>query len=375
VSWKELSVYEQRLSLIHRIVTLRRAKTQVAKEFGVSRKTVHKWLKRYRDHQSLDDQSRRPKRSAEKTSPEIEDAVLDVRQRHNWGARKIHRVLALQKMAVPSVRTVAAILSRRGCVSSDPTEMPAGPVPFERATPNELWQLDHKGPIEVARQRIWPLSIVDDYSRYCLCFKRATDVGMLTTWELLWGLFEQYGLPDSLLCDNAFSAPVGLSWFDARLVRLDIKPIHGRPYHPQTQGKVERFNGTVERELLSFNVRRDSFEHFDQDSERFRMTYNTIRPHEALGDEPPIAQWKQSQRMRPPQLPQVSYPPGVITRRVSQVGDIRYHGARITVGRALRHELMRIEECQQELKVYYSWKLLRVIPLENVSGGRSDKMI
>ena len=130
--------------------------------------------------------------------------------------------------------------------------MPAGPVPFERATPNELWQLDHKGPIEVARQRIWPLSIVDDYSRYCLCFKRATDVGMLTTWELLWGLFEQYGLPDSLLCDNAFSAPVGLSWFDARLVRLDIKPIHGRPYHPQTQGKVEGFNGTVERELLSF---------------------------------------------------------------------------------------------------------------------------
>jgi transposase InsO family protein len=373
--WKELSVYEQRLSLIHRIVTLRRSTAQVAQEFGVSRKTVHKWLRRYRDHQSLDDQSRRPKSSPDKTAQEIEDAVVDVRERHNWGARKIHHILALQKIAVPSVRTVASILSRRGYVPLSPANTPPGPIPFERATPNELWQLDHKGAIEVQRTRIWPLSVVDDYSRYCLCFKRAGDVTMATTWDLLWGLFEQYGLPSSLLCDNAFSASVGLSWFDARLVRLDIQPLHGRPRHPQTQGKVERFNGTSERELLSFNVRRDSFEHFDEDAERFRMTYNTVRPHEALGDEPPVTRWKRSERMRPPVLPQVSYPPGTMTRRVSQVGDIRYHGSRILVGRALHQELMAIEECEQEIRIYYAWKLVRVIPLANIPGGRCDKMI
>ena len=60
-----------------------------------------------------------------------------------------------------------------------------------------------------------------------LCFKRAGDVTMQTTWDLLWGVFEQYGLPDSILCDNAFSALIGLSWFDARLVRLEIRALHG----------------------------------------------------------------------------------------------------------------------------------------------------
>lgn len=375
MSWKELSVQEQRLALIHRVITLKHSKTAAAKEFGVSRKTVHKWLKRYYDRQSLQDQSRRPKRSPGKTVAEIEDAVVDVRQRHNWGARKIHRVLKDQQLPMPSIRTVASILSRQGCVPLNPADTPPGPVPFERSSPNELWQLDHKGPIEVARQRIWPLSVIDDYSRYCLCFKRANDVSMPTTWELLWGLFEQYGLPNSLLSDNAFSAPVGLSWFDARLVRLDIQPIHGRAYHPQTQGKVERFNGTAQRELLSFNARRDSFEHFDHDTEQFRMTYNTIRPHEALGDQPPITRWKQSQRRRPPTFPEVIYPSGSMLRRVSQVGDIRYHGVRITVGRALSRELVRLEECEQELRVYYSWKLVRVIPPQKLGGGRNDKLI
>jgi transposase InsO family protein len=375
MSWLELTVREQRLSLIHRVVTLRHTTVQAAKEFGVCRKTVHKWLKRYRAHEHLEDQSHRPRHSPDKTPQEIEDAVVDVRQRHNWGARKIHRVLLDQGMKVPSIRTVASILSRRGLVPIDPADTPPGPVPFERATPNELWQLDHKGPIEVARQRIWPLSVLDDYSRYCLCFKRCNDVTVQTVWDLLWGLFEQYGLPNSILCDNAFSAPVGISWFDARLVRLQITPIHGTAYHPQTQGKVERFNGTALRELLNFNCRRDCFQHFDEDAEKFRMTYNTIRPHEALGDLPPITRWKASERLRPPTLPEIQYPPGVILRRVSQAGDFRYRNARIMVGRALTKEQVMIEERDNEIGVYYGWKLVRIIEQEKLGGPRSDKMI
>jgi transposase InsO family protein len=374
--WKELSVFEQRLAMIHRIVTLKRPVAQVAREFSVSRKTVHKWLKRYHRRESLADQSRRPRRSPAKTQEKIEQAVLDVRRRHNWGPRKIHRVLSDQQIAaVPSIRTVAAILQRCGCVGLGQEVASRDPALFERARPNELWQLDHKGPLEVARQRIWPLSVLDDYSRYCLCLRRVADVTMQTTWDLLWGLFEQYGLPGSILCDNAFSAPIGLSWFDARLVRLDITPIHGRPYHPQTQGKVERFNGTVQRELVGFDARRDSFEHFDEDAERFRMTYNTIRPHEALGDLPPVTRFKCSQRARPPTLPTVNYPPGTITRRVSYAGDFRFRNARIVVGRALRRETVMIEERDQDIAVYYAWKLLRVIPRDKLGGPRSHKMV
>jgi transposase InsO family protein len=378
--WKEVSMYEQRLAAIHQVLTLKRSVTEVAREAGVTRKTMHKWLKRYRSHEPfpLQDRSRRPSHSPCKTEDALEQAVVEIRQKYRWGPRKIHRMLLNRWPAVPSVRTVASILSRRNCVETEERVEPAPPRPFERSFPNELWQIDHKGAIEVARQRVCPLTVLDDYSRYCLCFTPVPDVTMQTTWDVLWGLFERFGLPESILCDNAFGGAhhsMGLSWFDANLVRLNIKPIHGRPYHPQTQGKVERFHGTVERELIEFDARRDSFQHFEQDVQRWRTTYNTIRPHEALGDLPPVVRWKPSTRPRPATLPEAIYPPDAITRTVSFAGDFRYHNARILVGRSLSGEKVRIEPRDQEIAVYYSWKLLRVIPNQLLKGPRCDKMV
>jgi transposase InsO family protein len=355
--------------------------TDVAREFCVSRKTAHKWLKRYRQREvgGLQDRSRCPKRSPDRTDGAVERAVLDVRERHRWGPRKIHRVLEVQGQAsLPSVRTVASILRRCGCVplSEGLEHLPVPPRPFERGAANELWQLDHKGAVEVARQRVVPLTVLDDHSRYCLCFRRVNDLTMKTTWSVLWDLFGTYGLPDSLLCDNAFSAPLGLSWFDAQLVRLNVNPIHGQPYHPQTQGKVERFHGSAQRELIEFAARRDSFEHFDEDAERWRMTYNTLRPHEAIGDLPPVTRWKRSGRERPTTLPaEVLYPPGAVTRRVSQAGDFRYRNARVVVGRALTGQTMSVEEREHDIAVYYSWKLVRVIPQALLGGPRSHQVI
>jgi hypothetical protein len=248
-----------------------------------------------------------------------------------------------------------------------------------------LWQLDHKGAVEVARQRVCPLTVLDDHSRYCLCFRRVPDLTVKTTWSVLWDLFGDYGLPDALLCDNAFAAPVGISWFDACLVRLDVRPVHGAPRHPQTQGKVERFHGSAERELFGLDpaaggARRDSDEHFDEhfdeDVRRYRMTYNTDRPHEAIGDVPPIARWRRSARERPPTMPaEVCYPPGSVLRRVSQVGDVRVRNARVTVGRALARQSVSIEEREHDVQVYYGWKLLRVIPNDLLGGPRSNRIV
>jgi transposase InsO family protein len=375
--WKELSVHEQRLSVIHRVITLKQSVSQVAREQGISRKTLHKWLKRYRQSSDLSDYSHAPKHSPWKTDQAVEQSVLDLRRQYHWGPRKIHRLLLNRQQSVPSIRTVATILKRNDCVPlSQQTPPPLPPKLFERSLPNELWQLDHKGPIEVARQRVFPLTVLDDYSRYCLCFAPVDDLTVQTTWNLLWGLFGKYGLPDSILCDNAFSAPIGLSWFDARLVRLGIRPIHGRPRHPQTQGKVERFHGSAEREFIGFNARRDTREHFIEDCEQFRMTYNTIRPHEALDDLPPIARWQSPIRQRPPKMPeQPEYPPGLITRRVSFAGDFRYRNARILVGRGLTGQIMQIEEREQDIAVYYDWKLVRVIPQSALGGPRSHKNV
>jgi transposase InsO family protein len=380
--WKELPVCEQRLVLVQRILQLKQPVAVVAREFSVSRKTAYKWIKRFEQEsrdgaevQRLEDRSRRPRRSPRRSDELIEQAVLSIHDRHNWGARKIHRVLSDQSQVVPSIRTTAAILKRHGRVGIQPQPPAPADQRFERPAPNHLWQLDHKGVVEVARRRCMPLTVIDDHSRYCLCFTPMSDMTLARTWERLWNLFGEMGLPEAILCDNAFSGTIGISWFDSQLVRLNIRPIHGRSYHPQTQGKIERLHGTIQRELIDFAARRDSLEHFIQDCESWRCTYNTLRPHESLGDLPPIARWKPSERKRPGTLPSISYTPGAILRKVSQVGDISYRQARIVVGRAIARQFVEIRPTEQDARVYYGWKAIRVIPNDQLSKPRTNKII
>jgi transposase InsO family protein len=397
MAWKESSVSEQRLVLAHRVVELRHSLSSVAREMGVSRKTAYKWVTRYRvdPMMSMVDRSRRPHRSPGRVDSSIEAQVLAWRDAHRWGPRKIHRCMrdasssssssssassssssSSSSSALPSMRTVATILRRHGRIEpvTSSTDAPATQR-FERGEPNELWQMDHKGPVEIARQRYTPLVVLDDHSRYCLSLHPTADKGMLTAWEHLWDLFGEVGLPEAILSDNAFSAAVGLSWMDARLVRLGIAPLHGRPYHPQTQGKVERLNGTINRELIDFGARCDCLANFCCDGERWRRTYNTIRPHESLGDEPPASRWKPSPRVRPTMLPDVSYPADAILRKVTQVGDVYYKGRRILVGRSLERQHVRLEERDHHVAVYYGWKPVRILSHDQLGPARSYKLI
>ena len=297
--------------------------------------------------------------------------MLEVHDQHRWGARKIHRLLADRGQSMPSIRTTAAILKRHGRVAAPPPLPQEASIRFERSKPNDLWQLDHKGPVEIARRKYMPLAVIDDHSRYCLCFTPAPDIGMATTWSILWSLFGEMGLPTAILCDNAFSAPVGLSWLDEKLVRLGIRPIHGRPYHPQTQGKVERFNGSAQRELIDFAARRDCVEHFSEDAAAWRHVYNTLRPHESLGDLPPITRWHVSPRSRPSSLPAVQYPPGARLRKVTQVGDVYYRQTRILVGRCLARQFVQVIERDYDIAIYYAKHLVRTIPTDQLQLHRT----
>ena len=153
---------------------------------------------------------------------------------------------------------------------------------------------------------------------------------------------------------------MGLSAFDAWLIRLGIRPSHGQARHPQTQGKVERFNGTLEREVWP-TARRDLLAHFRADLERWRPVYNAVRPHEALGDEPPVCRWRPSPRSRPATVPEVSYPADAELRTVGHAGDIRYRRARILVGQGLAGQRVHVIDAASHIEVYYGTHRVRHI--------------
>jgi transposase InsO family protein len=366
--WSVLPVSEIRIALVHEVESLHSSVAAACRKFGVSRKTAYKWLGRYRQSPqiALADRSRRPHNSPRRAVPDVEAAVLEVRSRFGWGPRKIRAFLRQQQpdLELPSERTCAQILARHGRIASRETS--AAPVQFfHKERPNQMWQCDFKGPLEIARRKVHPFAVLDDHSRFLLALRPCLDLTMSTAFAVLWDAFGEFGLPESLLCDNAFGSvhqvPKTVSWFESRLIRLGIHPLHGRPYHPQTQGKVERFNRTLEDEVWP-HVHRGALEAFDHDLQRWRReVYNLLRPHQALGDQPPLARYRPSPRPRPPRLPELEYPPGSTLRTVARGGDISWNGCRIQVGAGIAGERVRVEERDGCIALYYAWKEIRCL--------------
>jgi transposase InsO family protein len=342
--------------------------------FGISRKTGYKWRSRAAsDHpQPLLDRSRRPLHSPGRTPPQQETRVIEVHDAFLWGAKKIHAHLCGQDQELPSARTVHNILRRHDRIGCAAGRLPAHR--FERSVPNELWQMDFKGPLSVAGQPRYLLSVLDDHSRYALALRLCADQTMATVWPTLWDLFGQAGLPEAILSDNGFAprgpSSFGLSWLEARLSRLGVQTPHGRAYHPQTQGKVERWHRTLTEELFP----RLDWEHeavLVRQLEDWRAgVYNALRPHEALGYDAPCQRWYASERPRPGPLPVLIYPEGMEIRKVMQKGEISWRGFEILVGSGLYGERIGVREEDGVVILLYGRRELRRLRIEELQHGR-----
>jgi len=227
----------------------------LCREYGITRKTGYEWRERAESGQPLGDRSHAPHTVVGKTSPEMEQKVLAVREEHPaWGGKKIRKVLENQSVeGLPCVKTCNNILKRNGCITPEASAKSKPIQRFERERCNELWQTDFKGDFALTGGgRCWPLTILDDHSRFLIA--EIAKPGTGGVFESFQPVFEQFGLPDSVLSDNGTTFRGyhgGFSQFERRLMELDILPIHGRIRHPQTQGKVERLHGTMEIELLT----------------------------------------------------------------------------------------------------------------------------
>ena len=340
--WVERSVMAERREFV-RLALLEGANRRgLCRRFGISPRVGYKWLARFaaEGEAGLADRSRRPGRSPARSAEPVEAAVLAVREAHPcWGGRKIRAVLAREGgAAVPAASTITAILRRKGRIAPEASLARQPCRRFERAAPNELWQLDFKGHFPLARGRCHPLTALDDHSRYAVLPAACADERGGTVQAGLTLAFRRHGLPFAMLMDNG--APWGGAWdreaftpLTAWLLRLGIEVHHGRPYHPQTQGKEERFHLTLALELL----RRGGFPDLARAQAAFdawRDAYNHDRPHEALGQATPASRYRPSPRPFPESLPPVEYAPGVIVRRVHEGGRIESHGRRFRVGKA-----------------------------------------
>jgi transposase InsO family protein len=313
---------------------------ELCRRFGISRETGFQYLRRYREagEAGLRDRSRRPHTSPQRTAPAIEARILDLREVHPWGGRKLARRLRDLGVAnVPAVSTVTEVLRRHGKLDPAEAVKHTALTRFERSAPNELWQMDFKGHVAMDHGRCHPLTVLDDHSRYSLGLIACANEADATVRGHLTDVFRRYGLPQAMLSDNGSpwggSGSRGYTAFEVWLMRLGIRLHHGRPYHPQTQGKDERFHRSLNVEVLQMRPRTD-LASYQAAFDHWRPIYNEQRPHEGLGMTVPLTRYKPSQTPFTEQLAEPAYYATDDVRRVDTDGAVKFRSRRVKMSQA-----------------------------------------
>ena len=317
----------------------------LCREYGISRQTGHKWLRRYRErgYVGLSDQSRRPTSSPLATGEEIVVQILELRDRHStWGPDKIARVLdrSLGTLA-PSRSTVSRVLQRLGKTRRRRARVRVWSVDerprVEVKAPNDLWTIDINGWWRAQNgERCEPLTVRDAFSRKVLAVTLLARTGAQQVKRVLVELFERHGLPIAMQCDNGppficVRARGGLTLLSAWMISLGIKLVRSRPGCPQDNGGHERMHRDLsELELRPARTRRAQ----QRACDRWMVDFNEVRPHDALGGKTPAEVYRDSNRRSLASLVP-SYPPEWKTRRVSRNGNVSINDDSVFLSTAL----------------------------------------
>jgi len=329
--------------------------SELCRRFGVSRSNGYKWLERFAEagEAGLVERSRRPLASPQQISAALTAHVLAVRAAHpTWGGRKIRRVLENAGQSPPAASTITEVLRRAGKLDGPGAGEARDWTRFEHPEPNDLWQMDFKGHFALEAGRCHPLTVLDDHSRYALEIWACGDKRTETVQGRLERVFVRYGLPRRILADNG--SPWGTAGGEGRhtrltvwLLDLDVGISHGRPYHPQTQGKDERFHRTLKGEVLD-GVTFASLDQAQAAFDAWREIYNAKRPHEALGLETPAGRYRMSLRPMPSTIAPPDYEPQTQVRMVNDGGWISFKNRQINCSKAFVGRRLALRATDQD---------------------------
>jgi transposase InsO family protein len=286
--------------VVDAVLIEKRRPTEVARAHGISRSWLYRLITRVKSggYEALAPQSRRPRCSPRAVGEKVVATVLQLRQEllaagHDAGPLTIrHHVAAHLPPPLPSRSTIWRILSRHGQITPQPHKRPRSSfVRFEASLPNERWQADATDWRLADGTRVEILNFIDDHSRLFVASAAFPTVKAANALETFLGAATEFGLPASLLTDNAavFSGTSrkGRVVLEAELDRLGIVSKHSTPYHPQTCGKVERLHQSLKRFLVRQPPAR-SIADLQAKLDAFRLYYNQSRPHRALEGRTPI---------------------------------------------------------------------------------------
>ena len=353
--WHQTDPVNERLQFVAAAQKGRLSMTELCAQYGISRKTGYKLLKRYREEGpgGLRDRCRAPQSHPNETPEIVQAAIVRARKAHpTWGSKKLVAILERERpdLELPARSTVDAILKREGLVAPRAKRRRrrsehAAPL-VEAKRPNDVWTIDYKGWFKVGDgTRCDPLTVNDACSRKSLAVRALVAPKLLDVKERLIELFYTHGLPEHMLSDNGppFGSRGigGLSRLGVWLLKIGVRPVFIQPGRPDQNGRHERFHETLKAETAS--PPRTSIRAQQRAFDRFQEHYNSERPHEALGMRMPDEVYTPSGRTVIDDDSDFEYGDGFEVRRVRKDGAIKWGSACIFIGEAMAGELVGIE--------------------------------
>jgi transposase InsO family protein len=331
--WKEKSVMELRTLFVLKASEPLANISELCREFGISRKTGYKWLKRYANEgfDGLKNLSQRPKSFPHEIDVDTCLEVIRLKKDHpEWGPKKIHALLGRRrnKESLPARITIERILDRAGYVKHVTKRKKRPPIPkrsiIQPSQPNDVWTVDFKGWWMTALGfRCEPLTVRDEFSRFVFLLKPLANSKTESVRREFEHLFKVYGLPSVIRFDNG--QPFACTRAVARLTRLSVwfitlgirvDPIN--PGHPQDNGGHERMHKDIRDQLEKKGIADQAA--FDL----WRHEFNRIRPHEALQMKTPYDVYQKSDRPFPAGTIDIVYPSVFEIRIVNHLGNVTY---------------------------------------------------
>ena len=371
----ELGVVEQRYDAVKEVLEGQWTVTEVADRYGVTRQSLHNWLRRYRERgmAGLVDRSKRPKSCPHRTPARAELRVIELRRVHpRWGPRRLAYELACKGTdAVPSRSSIYRILVRSGLVDPRARRRKRSEYRrWERARPMELWQLDVMEARVENGAAVKILTGVDDHSRFCVLACAMPRATARPVCEAFAQALRAYGVPQAVLTDNGrvFTGRHSRTRHEVLFDRLcrenGIRHLLTAVRSPTTTGKIERFHRTLRDELFSTRSFA-SVADVQRALDGYVAAYNTLRPHQALGMATPIERFSLAGPQAAPLTGALEEGEAITDakhdhiRRVDINGRIHFAGARYYAGSGLARDSVTVRVVNEELRIHYRGELLR----------------
>ena len=367
MSWKEVTAVKSRHEFVLAALGSGANISELCREAGISRRVGYKWIHRFKQLGivGLEDQKRGPRPDPD---PAVGEMVMEiVRQRNlhpTWGPQKL-RVILLRSHPedeVPSERTIGRVLGKCGMVPPR-RQRHSGGIRLQQGlpaqAPNDVWTIDFKGWWHVRNGiRCDPLTLRDEYSRYLFAIQALPSLKWEGVRAVMERVFEQYGMPKVIHSDNgrpfaASNGLCGLTKLSAWWLALGIDLYRNRPRHPQDNGGHERMHRDVRAELqvdpkADLATQQEAFD-------AWRMDFNMVRPHEALGQRTPAQVYNSSNRPYPGHVDSVAYPKHMDVRVVRRRGTIRYLNRECYLTEALSNWPVGLEMSPKDrLRVWFA---------------------